>query len=214
MTLPPLYIARHAETVFNAGARMQGNHAHTPLTRRGFSQAEAMGEALAKHFGKAPEVDIWASAAGRCQQTAGIIAEHLGHNFFDVTTDERLFEIDVGLWAGRDYAEIMEEAGRPIVDAERGLFCVRPPEGEWYPDIRRRVDAWLAELPAGGPVIVVTHGMTARILRGALVGGTPFEPDCVPIADGAPQGSIHLVEDGRETLLFEGSGAQKMQKGY
>ncbi|MCU0891245.1 MAG: histidine phosphatase family protein, partial [Sandarakinorhabdus sp.] len=30
-----LILARHAETVFNAAARMQGHMAHTPLTRSG-----------------------------------------------------------------------------------------------------------------------------------------------------------------------------------
>ncbi|MEO6246990.1 MAG: histidine phosphatase family protein [Sphingomicrobium sp.] len=37
-----LIVARHAETVYNAGARMQGQMAHTPLTRTGIGQAEAM----------------------------------------------------------------------------------------------------------------------------------------------------------------------------
>ena len=44
----PLYLARHAETVFNRHRRMQGNEAHTPLTRDGIAQAEAMGAALAR----------------------------------------------------------------------------------------------------------------------------------------------------------------------
>ena len=33
-------VARHGETVFNAAGRMQGDHAHTPLTRAGFAQAD------------------------------------------------------------------------------------------------------------------------------------------------------------------------------
>ena len=215
MSRAPIYIARHAETVFNAGGRMQGNDAHTPLTRRGFQQAEAMGEGLRAALGERPDLDVHVSAAGRTQQTAAIIAEHLGLRFFDAMLDERLYEIDVGLWRGRDYADIMEEAGESIVDAARGLFRLRPPEGEWYPDIRARIDDWLASLDPARPVLCITHGMTARVLRGALVGGEPFEPGCVPIADGAPQGSIHVVEDGRERLLIEGMGAAPAeQKGY
>ena len=75
----PLYLARHAETVYNRHRRMQGNDAHTPLTRDGIAQAEAMGEALARHFSpdgeKVPQ--IWASPAGRTLQTAAIVAEQL-----------------------------------------------------------------------------------------------------------------------------------------
>src|SRR5918999_1495231 len=37
------YIARHGQTVFNAAGRMQGATPHTPLTRAGFAQADAIG---------------------------------------------------------------------------------------------------------------------------------------------------------------------------
>ena len=109
-----LYLARHAETVYNAGARMQGHMAHTPLTRTGIAQAEAMGAALAEHFGPDADIDIWASPAGRTLQTVAIVAEHLGRDFFDVRTDPRLLEIDVGRWEGRRYADIVAEQG-PII---------------------------------------------------------------------------------------------------
>ena len=71
-----IILARHAETVFNAAARMQGHMAHTPLTRAGIAQAEAMGEALAGHPDAAAR-DLWVSPSGRTQQTAAIIGEHL-----------------------------------------------------------------------------------------------------------------------------------------
>ena len=69
-----IILARHAETVYNAGARMQGHMAHTPLTRAGIAQAEAMGTALAAHLDAEAELDIWASPAGRTLQTVAIIA--------------------------------------------------------------------------------------------------------------------------------------------
>ena len=212
---PPLYLARHAETVFNASARMQGSLAHTPLTRRGIAQAEAMGEALLRELGARPDIDLWASKAGRTLQTAAIVAEHLGLDFFDIRQDERLLEIDVGSWEGRAYADIVAEAGVPIVDTGRGLFCVRPPEGEWYPDIRRRLDAWLEGLGQDRPALVISHGMTARVLRGALVGGEPFEPGCVPIAGNAPQGTVFRIEGGQETAIHVGAGdGNEGPKGY
>lgn len=210
---PVLYVARHAETVYNAGARMQGAAAHTPLTRAGIAQAEAMGEALRAHFGPSPDIDFWASPAGRTLQTAAIIAEHLGHRFFDVKTDPALLEIGVGEWEGRYYADIVAEQG-PIVDPERGLFTCRPPGGEWYPEIAARLQRWLGGLAPSRTAVVITHGMTARVLRGMLVGGTPFEPGCVPLADGAPQGTVFRIENGREQALHVGTGADKMQKGF
>jgi probable phosphoglycerate mutase len=203
---PVIYLARHAETVFNAGARMQGHMAHTPLTRRGLRQAEAMGEALREILGERPDIDFWASTSGRTLQTAAIIAEHLGHDYFAIRADPRLLEIDVGEWEGRAYADIIAERGA-IVCAERRLFSVRPPSGEWYPDIAARLESWLDALDRTRPALVISHGMAARVLRGRLVGGEPFEPGCVPIAPDAPQGTVFRIEDGRETVIHLGEGA-------
>jgi probable phosphoglycerate mutase len=202
----PLYLARHAETVYNATARMQGHMGHTPLTRTGIRQADDMGRALLGVLGPKPDIDIWASRAGRTLQTAAIIAEHLGRDFFDIRQDDRLLEIDVGDWEGRSYADIVAEAG-PIVCTERRVFTQRPPGGEWYPDIAARLDCWLGDLDPERPALVISHGITARVLRGRLVGGTPFEPGCVPLAPDAPQGTVFRIENGHEATIHVGHGS-------
>ncbi len=198
-----LYLARHAETVFNAGARMQGHMAHTPLTRAGIAQAEAMGAALAAHFGQGADIDIWASPAGRTLQTVAIVAEHLGRDFFDIRTDPRLLEIDVGRWEGRRYADIVAEQGA-IACPDRRAFNVPPPGGEYYPAIAARLQAWLDELDPARVALVISHGITLRVLRGMLAGGIPFEG--VTLADDAPQGTVFLIEDGMQTALHVGAG--------
>ena len=198
-----LYLARHAETVYNAGARMQGNMAHTPLTRTGIAQAEAMGVAIAAHFGPGDDIDIWASPAGRTLQTVAIVAEHLGRDFFDVRTDPRLLEIDVGRWEGRRYADIVAERG-PIICPDARAFNVQPPEGEYYPAIAARLQAWLAGLDPARTALVISHGITLRVLRGMLAGGRTFEG--VKLADDAPQGTVFRVEDGVATALHMGAG--------
>ncbi len=201
----PLYLARHAETWFNRVRRMQGNEAHTPLTRAGIAQAEAMGRALARHFEATgePLPQLWSSPAGRARQTAAIVAEHLGTDYFAVRIDPRLREIEVGRWEGRDYAEIIATEGE-IIDAEHRLFRMPIPGGEHYADIARRLAAWLAD--AGeGPALVISHGMTTRVLRGMLVGGPAYHG--VPVAADAPQGSVVRIAGGAEELLLEGEGA-------
>ena len=204
-----IYLARHAETVLNANARMQGNAAHTPLTRAGIAQAEAMGAVLAEHFAGDPP-PIWASPAGRVLQTVAIIAEHLGVRFFDVRTDERLREIEIGDWVGRDYADIQAELGT-FVCPDRRLFTVPPPNGEWYPAIAERVAEWWAERTEER-VLVVSHGITARVLRGHLAGGNDWHG--VPVADDVPQGSIVRIEGERESVLHVGAGAHGVRQGY
>lgn len=199
-----LILARHAETVYNAAARMQGHMAHTPLTRTGIAQAEAMGAALQAALGHAPDIDLWVSPSGRTQQTAAIIGEHLGRDFFDWRRDERLLEIDVGDWEGRWYHDIVAELGRPIVDGERGLFCEPPPGGEWFPDIAARLNDWLAGLDPTRPALVISHGITAGVLRGLLVGGEDWHG--VPVAARAPQGTVFRIRDGAEEMLHIGTG--------
>jgi probable phosphoglycerate mutase len=200
----PLYLARHAETVFNRHRRMQGNDAHTPLTREGIAQAEAMGEALARHFAQTGErlPRLWASPAGRTLQTAAIVAEHLGVPFFDIQADRRLREIEVGRWTGRDYAQIIAEEGE-ILDMEHKLFRMPIPDGEHYSDIADRLGSWLADAGTA-PALVISHGMTARVLRGLLVGGRPYHG--VEIAADLPQGTVVRIAGGAEDSLHLGSG--------
>jgi broad specificity phosphatase PhoE len=200
-----IILARHAETVFNAAARMQGHMAHTPLTRAGIAQAEAMGAALAEALGPRPDRDLWVSPSGRTQQTAAIVGEHLGHPFFDWRQDNRLLEIDVGDWEGRYYADIVAEVG-PIVDADRRLFSMPAPNGEWFPAIAARLESWLADLDPSRPVLAISHGITARVLRGLLVGGDDWHG--VRVAADVPQGTVFQIKDGRESVLLTGSGVQ------
>ncbi|QMW21666.1 histidine phosphatase family protein [Sandaracinobacteroides saxicola] len=203
-----IYLARHAETVFNRAARMQGNDAHTPLTLAGVMQADAMGAALVAHFAASGEAvpPIWCSTAGRTQQTAAIVADHLGVDFFAIRQDARLREIEVGRWTGRSYAEIVAAEG-PILDLDRRLFRMPIPGGESYADIAVRLRDWMRE--AGeGPMLVISHGMTARVLRGILVGGPDYGG--VPIAVDVPQGTVMRIDKGAEVPLVVGSGVARM----
>lgn len=203
-----LFIARHGETVFNSVARMQGQQAvHTPLTRAGFLQADAMGRALAPWFEGQPAPALWSSTAGRALQTLAIVAEHVGADWHQTRADDRLQEIDVGDWSERTYADIHAEIG-PFVDPDVGLFTVRPPNGEWYDEIAHRLSDWLAEATAEpGDAIVLMHGISARVLRGVLL-GLPVNPMFgAPIAPGLPQGSMVMIRDGKEEIVTLGEGA-------
>jgi probable phosphoglycerate mutase len=197
------FIARHGETVFNAGARLQGEAPHTPLTRTGFAQADAIGRAMRELLGARPAIELWASPTGRALQTLAVIAEHLELDWHAARTDPRLVELDMGSWGGRYYAEVIAESG-PIVRAD-GLL--RPaPDGETYPAMTTRVGGWLADTDADRDRLVVMHGLSSRVLRGVMT-GWPVDPEFgAPIADGLPQGSIVLVERGVEQVVHRGAG--------
>ena len=198
------FIARHGETVFNAARRLQGEAAHTPLTRAGFAQADAIGLALRDRLGPAPALTLWASPTGRALQTLAVIAEHLGLDWHAARTDPRLGEIGMGSWGGRRYAEVVAEAG-PVIDAA-GLL--RPaPDGEDYPAIAARMRGWLADTADDpGDRLVIGHGISSRVLRGVLTGAAADARYAVPIAAGLPQGSLVLVAGGVEQVIHRGSG--------
>lgn len=199
------YIARHGETVFNAARRMQGDLLHTPLTRTGFAQAEAMGEGLARVIAPDAPLELWASPTGRALQTLAVIAEHLGRDWHAARTDARLSEIAMGGWDGLPYADIEAEHGT-IFDAKHGVFVKTAPDGEDYRAVAIRLASWVGEQDRAIDRLVVMHGGSSQILRGLLVGG-PGHPLCgTPVAARVPQGSVMLVEGASETMVVGGSG--------
>jgi broad specificity phosphatase PhoE len=205
MTLPLMYLARHAETVFNRAGRLQGQLGHSPLTLNGIAQAQAMGEALKARLGTQPEIALWCSSAGRTRQTMAIICEILDLNYMDVAADDRLQEIHVGDWEGLYYRDVLASVG-PFIDQERSLFTVRPPGGEDYGDIAVRMTDWLAAVSAETrPMIVISHGMAARVLRGLLVGG--HDLDGTAVAPDVAQGSVMRIEGKAESIFHLGSGS-------
>jgi probable phosphoglycerate mutase len=200
------FVARHGETVFNAAGRIQGDFEHTPLTRAGFAQAEAMGEALRRRLGPKPPLALWSSPTGRALQTLAVIAEHLELDWHTARTDERLREIGMGDWSGRYYRDIVAEGGL-VYDSATLLFRRHPPGGETYPQVAERLRAWLeAEESEDGDRLVVMHGMSARVLRGLLTSSAPHPACGAPVAPDLSQGSIVAVEGGRERVLHRAAG--------
>lgn len=199
------FIARHGETVFNAARRLQGEHLHTPLTRAGFAQADAMGTALRDVLGAHPKLTLWSSSAGRALQTLAVVAEHIGLDWHDARTDDRLVEIGMGSWGGRYYADVIAEHGSVVEPATGALRSA--PDGERYRKIVERVTGWAVDAAADpGDRLVLMHGISSRVLRGVLT-GLPVAPELdAPIAPALPQGSVVMIQDGRETLVVEGTG--------
>lgn len=200
------FIARHGETVYNRVRRMQGDHPHTPLTRAGFAQADAMGAALVGLLGVHPPLTLWASSAGRALQTLAIVAEHLELDWHAARTDDRLVEIGMGSWSGRYYRDVEVEAA-DFLDAEHRLYRYPPPGGEWYDAIAARVSAWAADTDDDpGDRLVIMHGMSSRVLRGVLTGLDVLPQFDAPVAPDLPQGSIVVIEGGVERVAHLGSG--------
>ena len=187
---PELLIMRHGQTVWNRAGIMQGSR-DSELTGLGRSQARELNGLLAR-AGLTPEHRAWVSPQGRAQATAGFALK--GH-FAAWTTDARLAEIHVGEFEGLTF----EDAVRT-----HPAFADRPghigwqfhaPGGETYAQFRGRVQSWLDDLKQ--PAVVVSHGITSRVMRAVVLGLGEGELGDLP----GGQGIIHRVRDGRADIL-------------
>ena len=197
------FVGRHGETVFNASRRLQGDTLHTPLTRNGVIQAMEMGQAMRDALGARPALTLWASPTGRALQTLAIIADYLDLDWHSVRTDERLTEIGMGSWGGRYYAELTAEVGPVILP---GGLLRSAPDGERYDQIATRVAGWLADTAADpGDRLGIMHGISSRVMRGVMT-GAPMDACGAPVLPGHPQGTVTMIEGGRETMVHLGTG--------
>ena len=157
-----ILLVRHGQTEWNLARRYQG-WSDSPLTPEGIAQAEAIGRRLCA-LPEAAAAEIVASPIGRARRTAEIIAECLGRRG-PLRFDERLRELSLGSWDGSDRRELVRCNPDLFAGEGRWEWYFRTPDGETYDGFAGRIAAWLAEL-GQDPVIVVSHGIVTRVLRG------------------------------------------------
>lgn len=192
-----LYLLRHGETTWNRAGRLQGQ-LDAPLTRLGLAQVDAVGRTLAGML-NGSRFRLVASPLGRARQSAAIVAEHLGVDYWSIEWDERLKEITLGDWDGAAGWSALdrahpEEARRRDADP----WNYRYPNGESTQDVQDRLRPFLAECHAAGGVhVVVAHGVVNKVMRGLYLGLTREQT----FALDRPQDAFHRLEGGGEATV-------------
>jgi len=186
---PDLIVIRHGQTEWNLERRWQG-HGDSPLTAKGRDQARAMGAVLAREaIGPATHA-AYVSPLGRALATARLM---LGPDW-PATPDPRLREIGVGGWEGWLMDDVAEASGLPD-DSSPYAFYELAPGGEGFAALHDRLRGFLATLNA--PSVLVTHGITSRMIRTLATGRDLDRFDELP----GGQGVVYRVRDGvHETL--------------
>ena len=147
-----LILIRHPETEHNK-AKVFPDYAHAPYTPAGESQ---LADVLAQDFAVS---HIYSSPLTR----ALTMARRLGEKYaIDVRVDDRLREIDLGWFAGLTFDQV--EATFPEL---MGQWMSDPwhfqyPQGEAYPDLIARVEAFLDDLLPDS--IVCTHQAVCQVI--------------------------------------------------
>jgi len=190
-----LFLIRHAQSEANALDLLAGRLDYS-LTSRGKAEAEALAEAFVPAY---PIDAIIASPLLRARQTAEPFARLTG---LDIATDEALVEQDMGIFAGKSYAEAEADPAYEL-DKTRRWDWAPPGGGESYRMIAERIRPFFARLDAskaeGAPrnILVVTHAVTLRLIVATLTGSLPSYPTTL-----ARNGEILEYE-------YEGSGRGK-----
>jgi len=187
MTLPELWILRHGQTEWNVAGRLQGL-LDSPLTETGHAQAAAQGRILAGILPR--EVAVISSPSPRALTTGRIAMPGQ-----EITQDPRLSEIDLGAWQGHRLPDIVATYPEVEAEADPNLWKFHAPGGESLPEMEARVRSFLADLD--GPAVLVTHGVTSRLMRCLILGLPVTALSELP----GGQGVVHHLRDGVARVL-------------
>ena len=185
-----IYLIRHGQTEFNQQVRLQGR-LDSPLTELGVEQARRMGRHLREIVDDPSAFQLISSPLGRALRTAEIVREASGLDL-EIELEPRVIEVSVGAWEGLDRHQI--EAVAPGMIGEPG-WLLQAPGGETYQDVASRVSDWLSGIDGadGRRRIVVSHGVTGRLLRNLYGGGdhlTAWQ------GESPPQDAVFLLHKG------------------
>ena len=155
-----LTLIRHGLTSWNTSGRFQG-HTDLPLSPEGEAQARALQKRLAS-LNAQPEA-VYSSPLQRALQTAQIALPDA-----DIITDERLKELNFGVFEGYTQAENEQHVDWDTWFANP--FKNAAPSGESYEALRQRCVAWLNDLPEHRSAIAFAHSGTIQMLVSHVLG--------------------------------------------
>lgn len=161
------FILRHGESLRNIEkiAACWPEKIHCPLTPIGKKQIKNIAQKLKKE-----KVGfIFSSDLLRTRQTAEIIGKELG---LKPKLNKRLREVNVGILNGKPIKEIgrfwdPEKKLNPV-DYYRKRFEIKPPGGETYLDIKKRLYAFIKEIDKryqGKNILIVSHQRPLTLLE-------------------------------------------------
>jgi alpha-ribazole phosphatase len=196
-----IYLIRHGE-VEGADIPRYNGHADVPLSERGTRQFHQLKERLSAERISA----CYTSDLSRCTVGADIIGSRLG---LTPVRERNLRELDIGIWEGMSWAELLEEYPQEWQARLADLTNYRAPQGESLSDLSNRVMPVINDIAArhrGEEVLVVAHGGTNRVILLNAIGAPlsslfSIEQDycCVNIIDYYTDGaSVIKLLNGQE----------------
>lgn len=188
-----LYVIRHGECEHNVAGRVAGQN-DSPLTVKGRDQSRANGALLAQVAGDLSAFRFHASPQHRAASTMELVREGASLPATGYVADRRLMEIDFGDHTWMTMAEL-DAGGHKRLSAQSWDY--RRPDGESWADVHDRVGRFLNTLESDA--VIVTHGGTARMVRGHYLNLPPEEI----LRYNAPHAGIMRLSQGTEAYFGE-----------
>jgi broad specificity phosphatase PhoE len=160
-----VYLLRHGETAYNADGNRYCGRTDIDLTEKGYSQANLVADQLIN-----VQIDaVYSSPLKRAKITAEIAS-----NGRDVKTDERLIELDFGIWEGKTKEVFIEEEPELWSNWMANPAKYKAGEnGESASEVVNRLDNFYDEIlakHAGQTIMVVAHNGVNRFLMAHKLG--------------------------------------------
>jgi broad specificity phosphatase PhoE len=167
------FLLRHGKNIHQAEKKdvVYGYPDDSPpcvLIEEGIKEVEAAGEIL-----KTKNIDaIFCSDIYRTKQTAGIVADIIGFDKNKIIYDERLRDINWGVFAGKDKKDAWAFYNHELLKK----FDTPVPGGESWNDCEERMVAVLEDLEnnyEGKIILIVSHGDPLWLLECYMRGVSP-----------------------------------------
>ena len=169
-----LYMIRHAESEANK-ARILASRGAFPLTKDGKADADL----IAGELKEIVRIDrIISSPLVRARQTAESFSAVYS---LKIEEDERLSEQELGKFSGMSYDEVKNHSDYEMDALKRWDWT--PEGGESYKMIARRLQSFfhdMANQPDSENILIVTHAVAFRMIRGILKNTLPLYPKAFP----------------------------------
>ena len=199
-----LILARHGNTFGPDDTPVWvGANEDLDLVEKGLEQSREIGRGLVA-AGVVPD-RILAGPLKRTRTGAALAAEQCGFSG-EIEIDERLREIDYGVWGGKSDAEIAERWSADAIEAWRERSIV-PAGAGWSPspealkaNARAVYDAATRDRGPDTAVLIVTSNGILRYFH-ALLAGDTARPEDAKVKTGR-LGAARISQAGAELLLW------------
>lgn len=172
-----LYLIRDGESYGNIKGKIIST-TDFELTEKGILQSRRLGQSLrtklagestGASYGKS--IAVYCSSLARARQTLVEILQSIGREDLEITETPCLKEMDLGSLEGMSWED--RRKNYPEIDLDEKLSFLNAPGGESYQTVKQRCKTFAENYLEKSDVeniIIVSHGITLRILTNMLLG--------------------------------------------